>query len=70
MNRRSKQLLEEILADFDCRISKLRTMNDFLVAEELERFKNEYFIERSEAVTKWTQRASSESSLLASAHSS
>ncbi len=61
-DKHAQQLLEEILADLDFRISKLRAEGDLRVAEELERFKREYFINRSEAVTNWTQRASSQSS--------
>ncbi len=58
MNSHAKLLLEEILADFDYRISKLIAMGDFMLAEELERFKREYFTSTSEALTNWTQRAS------------
>ena len=58
MNKDAKQLLATTLADLDRRISKLKTNGDFLGAEDLERLKRKYFIEYTDAVTKWTRRAS------------
>jgi len=58
MNKDAKQLLATTLADLDRRISKLKTIGDFLGAEDLERLKRKYFIEYTDAVTKWTRRAS------------
>ena len=56
MNKDAKQLLETTLADINRRISKLKTISDFLGAEDLERLKRKYFIEYTDAVTKWTRR--------------
>jgi hypothetical protein len=56
MKKDAKQLLEATLADLNRRISKLKTIGDFLWAEDLERFKRKYFIENTDAVTKWKQR--------------
>jgi hypothetical protein len=60
MNKDAKQLVEAMLADLNRRISRLKTIGDFLEAEDLERFKRKYFIENTDAVTKWTRRALSE----------
>jgi hypothetical protein len=60
MNKDAKQLVEAMLADLNRRISRLKTIGDFLEAEDLERFKRKYFIENTDAVTKWTRRALSD----------
>ena len=60
MNKDAKQLLEDTLADLSRRISRLNTIGDFLGAEDLERLKRKYFIENTDAVTKWTRRALSD----------
>ena len=60
MNKDAKQLLEATLADLNRRISMLKATGNFVEAEDLERFKRKYFIENTDAVTKWTRRASSD----------
>ncbi len=57
MKNGAHQLLLATLADLNREISRLRTAGDFLDAEDLERFKREFFIENKEGATRWTRRA-------------